>query len=1087
MKRERDDEERYDLEEYSEPTRDDIFDQLEEEKELDEIKSKRGIEIKTQEIPVEWKRSKIVHEETLRFQLMTTEYFNEFNYEVGSRPILRLHGVNEHGNSVLVDVEDFMPYLYIAHDVKAIPNLDLFVEKLNAVAYILKPPKQMTQEQKENIAHLKAFVNEDVRHPELTMPKYPIIVKHLIEEVDAKSIWCHQFEGQKFIKLFTNIPASVPIVKSMLEKKGIETYESNLLFVLRFTIDKNLCGGGWIEVNNFTARDSTSKLSRSQIEVIVKCDDVKPLDPNSAEWSKNAPFRVLSFDIECGSRGIHFPKAKEGDPVVMISNKIKIFGTKDILVNNIFVIGGCDQISGTTIHSFETEKDLIEGWVDFFIANDPDIVTGYNFVKFDFPYLFERAEQLEISRFKELGRIYGSISKLKAITLESDQYGLKESFELPLSGVVQIDVMDCIKRDHKLDSYTLNYVSANFIGDQKVKLHHSFITKLANGSNADRANLGIYCSKDADLPLLLEDYLSLFVNIIELARVTGVPLDFIINRGQSVRTTTKLYNTAGKRGFKILNPIEKQSWDGKFGGAKVYEPKSGYYEDPVSTEDFESLYPTIMIAFNICYTTFIPKERLHLYKKEDYYTTPFGASFVKKEIIEGVLPQMLQDLLAARRIAKALLKNPNLTDAQKKVINGRQLAIKTICNSVYGYTGARFGPLPNVNISASVTAIGQEMIGITKTTIEEKFTKKNGYPFDAEVIYGDTDSVMVLMIGASIEDACKYGKEFASIVNAKFPKPINLQWEKVYMPYLLLSKKHYIGVKWENPIKPTEKLDAKGIETVKRDNCEFLKDSMKKTLGMIFKEKRKDEVPNYLKGQISKLLSGKIDISKLIITNSFGNSIEEYKTIPAAIHLAMRMAVRDPGTAPIVGDRIPWVFVRSIKNSKNKDSIEDPNYVSDHNIPLDYAKLLEKRIKEPLTRILKYIYDETTINSLWVGDHTRVRVGTKSDHGGPMMKFVVKKEVCLGCNVSLDSDEKGLCKFCKESGSMIMLNKIEERNERENLHCRFWSQCQDCQKTKYREINCSNGECPIYFARKSNHRELMKLETIISDLDALEW
>jgi DNA polymerase delta subunit 1 len=148
-------------------------------------------------------------------------------------------------------------------------------------------------------------------------------------------------------------------------------------------------------------------------------------------------------------------------------------------------------------------------------------------------------------------------------------------------------------------------------------------------------------------------------------------------------------------------------------GATVIQPIKGYFEKPISTLDFSSLYPSIMMAHNLCYCTLLHPEDAASMPPDSYTKTPRGDYFVKSTVKEGLLPRILRDLLAARTQAKADLKKE--TDPFKRaVLDGRQLALKVSANSVYGFTGATVGELPCLQISASVTAFGREMIEKTK-------------------------------------------------------------------------------------------------------------------------------------------------------------------------------------------------------------------------------------------------------------------------------------------------------------------------------------------------------------------------------------
>merc|ERR1719273_2387166 len=152
-----------------------------------------------------------------------------------------------------------------------------------------------------------------------------------------------------------------------------------------------------------------------------------------------------------------------------------------------------------------------------------------------------------------------------------------------------------------------------------------------------------------------------------------------------------------------------------------------------------------MMAHNLCYTTLLQSMKSvnqHNLNDTDYIRTPSGNLFVKSTVRKGLLPEILESLLGARKKAKADLKKE--TDPfKKKVLDGRQLALKISANSVYGFTGATVGKLPCIEISQSVTAFGRMMIEQTKNEVENMYQVCNGYERDAVVIYGDTDSVMV--------------------------------------------------------------------------------------------------------------------------------------------------------------------------------------------------------------------------------------------------------------------------------------------------------------------------------------------------------
>lgn len=268
---------------------------------------------------------------------------------------------------------------------------------------------------------------------------------------------------------------------------------------------------------------------------------------------------------------------------------------------------------------------------------------------------------------------------------------------------------------------------------------------------------------------------------------------------------------------------------------------------------------------------------------------------------------------------------------RKKVLDGRQNALKISANSVYGFTGAQVGKLPCLEISQSVTAFGRVMIEKTKSLVENEFTISKGYEHDAKVIYGDTDSVMIKFGVKTLEEAMKLGRLAATTVSSTFPPPIKLEFEKCYYPYLLINKKRYAGLFFTRPDKH-DKMDCKGIETVRRDNCELVASLISTCLEKLLIERFINLLnlykclyhclsirdPNgaieYVKNVISDLLCNRIDISQLVISKELTKTDSEYANKQPHVELANKMRKRDPGSAPNLGDRVPYVIIPGTKN-----------------------------------------------------------------------------------------------------------------------------------------------------------------------------
>lgn len=328
----------------------------------------------------------------------------------------------------------------------------------------------------------------------------------------------------------------------------------------------------------------------------------------------------------------------------------------------------------------------------------------------------------------------------------------------------------------------------------------------------------------------------------------------------------------------------------------------------------------------------------------------------------------------------------------------------------------------------------------------------------------------------------------ADEVSAIFPKPIKLEFEKVYFPYLLMNKKRYAGLLWTNPDK-YDKLDAKGLETVRRDNCLLVRRMVETCLRKILIERNVNGAIEYAKGVISDLLQNKLDISMLVITKSLGRSADdsEYTARQAHVELAMRMKKRDPGSAPAVGDRVAYVIIQAAKGAPAYEKSEDPVWVLDHNLPIDTEYYLTNQLSNPLMRIFEPIIPNP--QTLITGDHTRTICRlTPSAKAGGIMNFAVKKETCMGCKTLIAEKDKipgtPLCVNCISKESELYISKLDEVNHHQQMFNRLWTECQRCQGSFHQEVICSNRDCPIFYKRKKVQIDLQGAQ---EQLDKFAW
>ncbi|XP_048846325.1 DNA polymerase delta catalytic subunit [Brienomyrus brachyistius] len=989
----------------------------------------------------------------------------------GSVPIIRMFGVTDRGNSVCCHVHGFAPYFYIPAPAGfCSDHLSDFQKELNAV--VLKDMRS----NKDNLS-----------------------VTVLAVDITRRESM-YGFHGNRpmdFLRITMATPRLIAPAKRLLEQgfkfgsfpmQNYPSYEANIDFEIRFMVDSDMVGCSWVELpaGKYRLREERgpgetnprqpSKVSLCQYEVDVAWSE---LISHAAEgdWQRIAPLRVLSFDIECAGRKGIFPEP-DTDPVIQIASMVQRQGEKEPFIRTAFTLNSCASIVGSQLLCFTQEKQLLQSWAEFVRTVDPDIITGYNIQNFDLPYLLNRAAALKVHLFPYLGRVRGIKSVLKDSSFQSKQMGRRENKTVNMEGRVQFDLLQVLLRDYKLRSYTLNAVSFHFLQEQKEDVQHSIITDLQNGNEQTRRRLAVYCLKDAYLPLRLLQKLMCVINYMEMARVTGVPLTYLLSRGQQIKVVSQLLRQAMKQG--LVMPVVKTEGGEDYTGATVIEPEKGYYKVPIATLDFSSLYPSIMMAHNLCYTTLLQKgsvERLGL-SSDDFIKTPTGDCFVKSTMRKGLLPEILENLLTARKRAKTELKKE--TDPFKKqVLDGRQLALKISANSVYGFTGAQVGKLPCLEISQSVTGFGRHMIETTKQLVESRYTTDNGYKANAKVIYGDTDSVMVKLGVSTVQEAMDQGREAAEWVSSHFVAPIKLEFEKVYYPYLLINKKRYAGLYFSSNPDTHDKMDCKGIETVRRDNCPLVANLINTCLQNILIERDPQGAVEHAKEVISDLLCNRIDISQLVITKELTRSAQEYAGKQAHVELAERMRKRDPGSAPNLGDRVPYVIIKAAKGVAAYMKSEDPIYVLENNIPIDTQYYLEQQLSKPLLRIFEPILGESKAEGILLkGDHTRCKTVLTSRVGG-LMAFAQKRSTCIGCRATLKTDA-AVCDFCKNRESELYQKEISHLGALEERFSRLWTQCQRCQGSLHEDVLCTSRDCPIFYMRKKVQKDLDDQEKLVS-------
>jgi DNA polymerase delta subunit 1 len=721
--------------------------------------------------------------------------------------------------------------------------------------------------------------------------------------------------------------------------RGLKVYEKNLDPVLRFMHRSEIKSTGWVRVP-----DSACPGHDSSCDIDVCVSDWRTLKP--VDRDDIAPLRIASLDIESYSESGAFPNAfKEKDTCFQVAVTTKAFGHQEYLDRKCFCV---KQTNGSECESFDSEREMLERLGRYLRELDPDIVTGWNIFGFDLEYLYTRAVVTGAGPDAHMwGRLRGIPNELVVKHLASNALGSNDLKMVPMLGRYVFDMFQDIKREHKLESYSLNNVSKEFLKDQKIDMPiKEMFTRFRDGDADKLGEVADYCIKDTELPHRISEKLCLIQNLIEMAKATWVPLAYLSERGQQIKVFSQLARKARELGFMIPTMYSKATSDDKYQGATVLDAQTGAYYGPITALDFASLYPSIMRAHNLCYSSLVIDPRFAnvpgvVYEQYGPYRFAQG--------VPSLLPAILNELAAFRKKAKKLMAQSEGTPMEA-VYNGQQLAYKISMNSIYGFTGASKGMLPCVAIASTVTMRGRQMIEETKTYVEEHFP-------GAKVRYGDTDSVMVEfdVQGRKGQEAIDYswqlGEQASEQCSKLFKAPNDLELEKVYCPYFLYSKKRYAAKMYEKNKAGAiafKKIDVKGLQVVRRDTCMYVRGVLKHLLDLVLNSEDPRPAIEFARTSARLLLKGKVNSTELMMSKQLG---ADYKTRVPHVEVRDKIKKRSPGSEPQNGDRVAFLITKV--PGLLCDKAEDPSWVTDNKIPLDYVYYFEHQLVKPVCDLLE--------------------------------------------------------------------------------------------------------------------------------------
>ena len=805
--------------------------------------------------------------------------------------------------------------------------------------------------------------------------------------IHRKDVWGFQNNEQfPYLQLFFKNLAARRMVAGRLrrplpdESIKLKMYESNLDPVLRLMHRTGIQSTGWLD-----SGDECYSAHNAHVDIDLECKNWRKLTP--VENPETAPFVVASVDIECNSSTGKFPDADiEGDACFQIAISLCKFGSDQPYDKTCLCYKNTDpNLEGSNIISYATEREMLEAFRDYLHEKDVDIITGWNIFGFDLEYLMKRAIVTKCNlKFFQLSKLRGYNCELKLKKLSSSALGDNDLKLVSMPGRFIFDLFHEVKKGYKLDSYKLDNVSKLYLGDNKIDMPAKEM--FARYKEADPVKLrevAEYCIKDTLLPHRLLSKMCILINLLEMAKATWVPLCFLVERGQQIKVFSQLTKKAREMGFMVPTIQYGQLAEQGYEGATVLDAQKGAYYKPITALDFEGLYPSIMMAHNLCYSSLVMDPKYENVPGVEYETFEIpvpskveGQPPTKRmcKFAQGVptlLPSILIELKQFRKQAKKDMATS--TGALKAMYNGKQLAYKISMNSVYGFTGASKGILPCVNIASTVTTKGRSMIDQTKEYVEKNFP-------GSRVRYGDTDSVMVEFdVGdrkgiEAVEYSWEIGERAAEECTALFKKPNNLELEKVYWPYFLYSKKRYAAKLWtqgKDGKMNMDYIDVKGLQLVRRDNTAHVREVCKELLDVVL-ESSDTEPPKALALQRAlELIEGDVPNEKLTLSQSLSDSYKvKGNTVSinspgivdinqAHVQVVRKMRERQPGSEPQSGDRVPYILVKTEDpKAKAFEKSEDPKYAKDNNVPVDYEYYFMNKFINPVCDLLEPLFED---------------------------------------------------------------------------------------------------------------------------------
>lgn len=713
----------------------------------------------------------------------------------------------------------------------------------------------------------------------------------------------------------------------------------------------------------------------------------------------------------------------------------------------------------------ESEIDLIEFFICYIRRKDPDFILSFESEKMGINYLIKRAQILGVPFHQHISRTLGTIgSKVIQMKLGSR-----------LAGRMLISVWRIVRAEVRLHNYTFHTAVHEVLNIRTVEYPWDTLKKYYTQCKYlvyDHFLEKIYYSEK------IIEYFEVFQRNIHLAQFFGVDLNSVFTRGSQFRVESLMKKLTYENDYLLLSAMTEQIRNQQVvkNIPLVVEPPKNLWTDPVVILDFQSLYPSIMIAYNLCFSTCLGKLDSAPYKRfgvtymkremfsdnEDVLITPNNIAFIKSSTRIGILPIMLHELLMSRIMIKNSLKNCLQDSPEYLALFTQQLGIKLMCNTTYGYTEAGIsGRMPCLDIADSI-------VSLARRTLEAAISLVNSNEqWDGKVIYGDTDSLMVVLPGRTVEQAFQVGKEIAEAVTNANPQPIQLVLEKVGFPMITTAKRHYALLKYLTP-ESVPVFEAKGIHSVRKNSCPLASAILENSLKTLFSTRDVSALYDYLVKAWTSVYKGEIPLSSYVFSQEI--TLGTYTVPPPAARLVIQHMKSDPMKIPLAGEKVPYVVITGQPGAGLLENVESPLDFLASGSKLKYNYYITKHINHIINHTIGHIgvnvdkwFDRFTRPTMIL--HTSFK---NQSNKSSAIDVYYNRAKCQICRIR---SKLSICESCASNTQKqaflvdSSLKGLEVEQNTMNEVCRTCS-------GNDKEVACCAIDCPVFNTRILLENEL---------------